>query len=98
MIDVLPWLKTTFWNNYNYHNYSKYQGAEEFHMLACIGVIVKLWFSVLSDLKSHIIIHPRGTNDDAPSNLWKPLKCTVKMGITPQNMPQISDSPLSSTK
>ena len=42
----------------------KYQGVKEFHMLAHIGVIVKLWFSVLSNLKSHIIIHPRGTNDD----------------------------------
>ena len=41
-------------------------------------VIVKLWFSVLLNLKSHIITHPRVTNDDAPSNLWKPLKCTVK--------------------
>ena len=28
-------------------------------MLAHIGVIVKLWFSVLSNLKSHIITQPR---------------------------------------
>ena len=32
-------------------------------------VIVKLWFSVLLNLKSDIIIHPRVTNDDVPSNL-----------------------------
>ena len=40
-------------------------------MLARIGVFVKLWFSVLSvlsNLKSHIIIYPVGTNADAPSN------------------------------
>ena len=37
-------------------------------MLAHIGVIVKLWFSVLSNLKSHIIIYPVGTNADAPTN------------------------------
>ena len=39
-----------------------------FHMLAHIGVIVKLWFSVLPNLKLHIR-HPRLANDDAPSNL-----------------------------
>ena len=38
-------------------------------MLDRIGVIVKLWFLVLSNLKSHIITHPGGINDDAPSNL-----------------------------
>ena len=48
---------------------SKYQEVKEFHMLARIDVIVKLWLSVLSNLKSYIIIHPRGTNDYAPSNL-----------------------------
>ena len=41
---------------------------KEFHMLAHIGITVKLWFSVLSNLKSHII-HPKRTNDDVPSNL-----------------------------
>ena len=30
----------------------------------------------------HIIIYPRRTNDDAPFNLWKPLKCTVKANYT----------------
>ena len=30
---------------------------------------VKLWFSVLLSLKSHIITHLRVTNDDAPYNL-----------------------------
>ena len=38
-------------------------------MLVRVIVIVKLWFSVLSNLKSHVIIYPNGTNDDAPSNL-----------------------------
>ena len=38
---------------------TKYEGVKEFHMLAHIGVIVKLWFSVLSNLKSHIITQPR---------------------------------------
>ena len=66
-------------------------------MVAHIGSY-KLWFSVLLNLKSHIITHPRVRNDDAPSNPRMPLKCTVKMGITPQNMPQTSDSPLSPTK
>ena len=31
-------------------------------------VIVKLWFSVFLNLKSHIITHPRVTNDWAPTN------------------------------
>ena len=31
-------------------------------------LIVKLWFSVLLNLKSHIIAHPRVTNDWAPTN------------------------------
>ena len=53
----------------NNMNAKKYQGVEEFRMLACIGVIVKLWFSVLSCLKSHIVIHPKETNNDVPSNL-----------------------------
>ena len=35
----------------------------------CWLVLVLLSNSVLSNLKSHIIIHPWGTNDDAPSNL-----------------------------
>ena len=50
-------------------------------------VIVKLWFSVLSNLETLIVNHPRITNDVALSNLWMPLKCTVKIGITTQNMP-----------
>ena len=57
-------------------------------MLARIGVIVKLWFLVLLKLRSHIITHPKVTNDGAPSKLWKPLKCTVETGITPENMSQ----------
>ena len=62
--------------------YVKYQGVKEFHMLVHIGVIVKLWFSVLSNLKSHIIIHPRRTNDDAPSNLLTPKRhCNVTVCI-----------------
>ena len=32
-------------------------------------VVVKLWFSVLLKLRSHIITHPRVTNDGASSNL-----------------------------
>ena len=44
-------------------------------------VIVKLWFSFLSNLKSYrsIITHPQVTNYDTPSNLWKPLTCTVNI-------------------
>ena len=42
-------------------------------------VIVKWWFSVLSNLKSHTITYPRVTNNDAPSYLWKTLNCTVKI-------------------
>ena len=38
-------------------------------MLARIGCNFKIMFSVLLNLKSHIIIHPMVTNDDAPSNL-----------------------------
>ena len=34
----------------------KYQLVKKFHVLARIGVIVKLWLSVLSNLKSYIII------------------------------------------
>ena len=34
----------------------------------------------------------------SPSNLWMPQKCTVKMCITPQNMPQTSNFLLSPTK
>ena len=64
-------------NSSNSGNLIKYQGVKEFHMLARIGSIVKLWFSVLLKFKSHIIIHPRGTNDGAPYNIQKPLKCTV---------------------
>ena len=66
----------------SFKDYLKYQGVEEFHMLACISFIVKLYFSVLSNLKLHIIIHPRSTNDYALSILWKPLKCTVKVNYT----------------
>ena len=75
----------------------KYQAVKKFHMLVRIGVIVKLWFSILSNLKSHIIIHPKRTNDDAPSNFWKLPKCPVKVNytkwiyITAQNMPQTSN-------
>ena len=47
----------------------EYQGVKEFHMLAHIGAIVSLWFSVFSNLKSHIIIPPRETNNYAPSDL-----------------------------
>ena len=45
-------------------NSRKYQGVKEFYMLDRIVVIVKIWFSVLSNLKSHVGIHPRETNDD----------------------------------
>ena len=39
-------------------------------MLARIGVIVNLWFSVLQTSNHiNIIIHPRGTDDATPSNL-----------------------------
>ena len=44
----------------------KYQGVKECWLI-CIA-IVKLWFLVLSNLISHITIHPRIT---------KPLKCTA---------------------
>ena len=47
----------------------EYQGVKKFHMVAHIGAIVSLWLSVLSNLKSHIIIHPRATNNYAPSDL-----------------------------
>ena len=36
-------------------------------MLARIIVIVKLWFSVLLNLETHIVTHPRLTNDVARS-------------------------------
>ena len=38
----------------------KYHGMKELRMLTRIGLIV----SVLSNLKSHIIIHPRGTTSE----------------------------------
>ena len=44
----------------------KYQGVKEFHMLARIGCNCKIMVSVLL---SHIIIHPRVTNDDASFKL-----------------------------
>ena len=42
------------------------EGVKEFYMLdrIVVIVIVKIWFSVLSNLKSHVGIHPRETNDD----------------------------------
>ena len=61
-------------------------------------VIVKLWFSVLLNLETLIVNHPRVTYDVALSNLWMIIKCTIKIGITPQNMPQTSNSLLSPTK
>ena len=45
-----------------------------------------------------IVNHPTVTNEVALSNIEMPLKCTVKIGITPQNMPQTSNSLLSPTK
>ena len=68
-------------------------------MLSLIGCYYKIMgFSHFKLEVTYIITHPRVTNDDAPSNLWKLLKCTIKMGITPQNMPQASNSLLSPTK
>ena len=46
----------------------------------------------------HIVNHPKVTNEVALSNIEMSLKCTVKIGIAPQNMPQISNSLLSPTK
>ena len=57
----------------------KYQGVKEFHMLAHIVVIVKLWLSVHLNMKPHIITHPMVTNDKTSSILKKPLKHFVKM-------------------
>ena len=74
-------------------------------MLVCIDVIVKLWFSVLSNLKSHTIIRGGGggTNDDA---YFCPLKTPEvrsrsqlhKKGTIAQNMTQSSNDLLSPTK
>ena len=50
-------------------------------------VIVKLWFSVLLNLKSHIITDPKVTNNHVP---LKVPKMHSKMGIKPQNIPQTS--------
>ena len=61
------------------HNIDKYQGVKEFHMLARIVVIVKLWLSVHLNLKPHIITHPMVTNDKTCSILKKTLKHFVKM-------------------
>ena len=60
-------------------NIWKYQGVKEFHMLARIVVIVKLWLSVNLNMKPHIITHPMVTNDKTSSILKKPLKHFVKM-------------------
>ena len=57
----------------------QYQGVKEFHMLARIVVIVKLWLSVHLNMKPHIITHPMVTNDKTSSILKKPLKHFVKM-------------------
>ena len=52
------------------HRITKYQGVKEFHMLAHIGCYcVKLWFSVLLKLRSHIITHQSITNDGGHSNM-----------------------------
>ena len=45
-----------------------------------------------------IVNHPKVTNEVALSNIEMPLKCTLKIGITAQNMTQISNSLLSTTK
>ena len=45
----------------------------------CLPVALWIALSVLSNLKSYIVTHPRVTNDDIPSNFWKPIKCTVKV-------------------
>ena len=47
---------------------------KEFHLLAHIGCYSKMGFPVLSNLKSHIITNSRVTNNNASSNLCKPLK------------------------
>ena len=73
-------------------------------MLARIGVIVKVWFSVFFQTSNHIniIIYSMGTNDDALLTSENPkMHCKgqlCKMGIITQNMPQTLNSLLSSTK
>ena len=57
-----------------------YQGVKEFHRLAHISCYSNIM--VCSPFK--LVNHPRVTNDLALSNLWMPLKCTVKISITKQ--------------
>ena len=64
--------------HWKFSNIIKYQGVKEFHMLARIVDIVKLWLSVHLNMKPHIITHPMVTNDKT-SILKKPLKHFVKM-------------------
>ena len=67
-------------------------------MLARINCYCKIMVFSPFELGSIIVNHPMVTNEVALSNIAMPLKCTVKIGITPQNMPQTSNFLLSPTK
>ena len=67
-------------------------------MLARISSHCKIMVFSDFELGNIIINHPKVTNKVALSNIEMPLKCTVKIGITPQNMPQTYNSLLSPTK
>ena len=68
------------WRSRRYQNIKVWKNSTCWLILV---VIVKLWFSVLLNLETLILNHPRVTNDVALSNLWMPIKCTVKISITP---------------
>ena len=53
--------------------FTEYQGVKEFHMLAGIGCYCKIIVFSPFKLKSHIITHPRVTNDDALLTSESPL-------------------------
>ena len=64
------------WDTWNTTVYSRQVGS--MHPTG-IHSCWKLWFSVFSNKKSHIITHPRVTNNDAPFNLYIPITYTVKV-------------------